>query len=152
MQGGKHFMRLKGNSPCIWVRSWPTANGSIRVKFVTHDFSQKEGIIYDKILTSIRILISLVVVFDLKTSPDRCWDWFFLTVKLSKRLSMGKNLIDYNKLRELGMKVLTVFLHSLGFTKSIGNHNLYIKIVQNHHVVLGWFVPYKKRNFIGSSD
>jgi hypothetical protein len=50
----------------------PTADGSIEVKFVTRDFSQKEGIIYDKILTSIRIFISLVAVFDLETSPDRC--------------------------------------------------------------------------------
>jgi hypothetical protein len=50
---------------------------------------------------------------------------------------MGKNPIDYNKLRELGMKVLTVSLQSLGFTKSIANPNLYIKIAQNHPVVLG---------------
>ena len=33
----------------------PTTDGCIEVKFVTRDFSQKEGIIYDKILTSIRI-------------------------------------------------------------------------------------------------
>jgi len=62
---------------------------------------------------------------------------YFLIVKLGKRLSMGKNPIDYNKLRELGMKVLTVSLQSLGFIKSIADKNLYIKIVQNHPVILG---------------
>jgi hypothetical protein len=60
---------------------------------------------------------SFVTVFDLNTSYDRCQE-FFLTVKLSKRLSMGKNSMDYNKLRELGMKVLTISLQSLGFTNS----------------------------------
>jgi hypothetical protein len=50
---------------------------------------------------------------------------------------MGKNPIDCYKLRELGMKVLTVSLQSLGFTKSIADPNLYIKIVQNHPVILG---------------
>jgi hypothetical protein len=44
----------------------PTTDGSIKVKFVTRDFSQKEGIIYDKILTSIGIFISLIAVFDLE--------------------------------------------------------------------------------------
>jgi hypothetical protein len=50
---------------------------------------------------------------------------------------MGKNPIDCSKLRELGMEELTVSLQSLGFTKSIADPNLYIKIVQNHSVILG---------------
>ena len=46
-------------------------------------------------------------------------------MKLSKRLSMGKNPMDYNKLRELGMEVLTEsWVHP------------YIKIVQNLHLLL----------------
>jgi hypothetical protein len=32
---------------------------------------------------------------------------------------MGKNPMDYNKLQELGIKVLTVSLQSLGFTNSL---------------------------------
>jgi hypothetical protein len=35
---------------------------------------------------------------------------------------------------------LTVFLQSLGFTKSIENPNLYIKIVQNHPAILVLYV------------
>jgi hypothetical protein len=61
---------------------------------------------------------SLVAVFLILKLHQIDVKIFFLTVKLSKRLSMGKNPMDYNKLRELGMKVLTVFLQSLGFTKS----------------------------------
>jgi hypothetical protein len=49
------------------------------------------------------------------------------------------------------MEELTISLQSLGFTKSIADSNLYIKIAQNHHVILGWYVPYRKGKF-DSSD
>jgi hypothetical protein len=49
------------------------------------------------------------------------------------------------------MEELTVSLQSLGFTKSITDPNLYIKIVHNHPVILGLSVPYKRGKF-DSSD
>jgi hypothetical protein len=66
---------------------------------VTHDFSQKDGIIYDKILTFIRIFISLSAVFfcfgklhqiDVKT--------VFLNGEVEQEAIHGKNPIDCSKL------------------------------------------------------
>jgi hypothetical protein len=37
---------------------------------------------------------------------------------------MGKNPIDYNKLREPSLKILTVSLQSLGLIKSIVDTNI----------------------------
>jgi hypothetical protein len=48
----------------------------------------------------------------------------------------GKESHELKQARELGMEELTVSLQSLGFTKSIADSNLYIKIVQNHPVIL----------------
>jgi hypothetical protein len=113
---------------------------------VTRDFSQKEGIIYDEILTFIRIFISLAAVFFFGKLHQIDVKTVFLNGEVEQEAIHGKNPIDCSKLRELGMEELTVSLQSLGFTKSIVDPNLYIKIVCYLRMI-----PYRKGNF-DSSD
>ena len=45
-----------------------------------------------------------------------------------------------NRLRESGMQRIDGYLHSLGFSKSTVDSNLYFKVVHNHHLILVLYV------------
>jgi hypothetical protein len=141
-------------------------DGSIekyKARFVAHGFSQKEEIDYDEIFapvaryTSIRIIISLAAVFgwklhqmDVKTvflngevdqevyieQPKG----FVIHDKRSHVCKLKKALYGLKQALRAWYGRIDSFLQSLGFTKSIANPNLYIKIVQNHPVILVLYV------------
>jgi hypothetical protein len=142
------------------------ADGSIekyKARFVAHGFSQKEGIDYDKIFapvaryTSIRIIISLAAVFgwklhqmDVKTiflngeveqevyieQPEG----FVIHDKRSHVCKLKKALYRLKQAPRAWYGRIDSFLQSLGFSKSIADPNLYIKIVQNYLVILVLYV------------
>ena len=122
-------------------------------------FSQKEGIDYDEIFasisryTSIIIIISLAAVFgwklhqmDVKTAflngevEQEVYieqpKGFVIHDKRSHVCKLKKALYGLKQAPRAWYGRIDSFLQSLGFTKSIANPNLYIKIVQNHPVIL----------------
>jgi hypothetical protein len=138
------------------------ADGSIekyKARFVVRGFSQKEGIDYDEIFapvaryTSIRIIISLATVFgwklhqmDVKTAflngevEQEVYieqpEGFVIHDKRSHVCKLKKALYGLKQAPRAWYGRIDSFLQSLGFTKSITDPNLYIKIVQNHPVII----------------
>jgi hypothetical protein len=142
------------------------ADGSVekfKARFVARGFSQKEGIDYDEIFapvaryTSIRIIISLAAVFgwklhqmDVKTAflngevEQEVYieqpEGFVIHGKESHVCKLKKALYGLKQAPRAWYGRIDSFLQSLGFTKSIADPNLYIKIVQNHPVILVLYV------------
>jgi hypothetical protein len=138
------------------------ADGSVqkfKARFVACGFSHKEGIDYDEIFapvaryTSIRIIISLALVFywklhqmDVKTAflngevEQEVYieqpEGFVIHGKESHVCKLKKALYGLKQALRAWYGRIDNFLQSLGFTKSIVDPNLYIKIVQNHPVIL----------------
>jgi hypothetical protein len=130
---------------------------------VAHGFSQKEGIDYDEIFapvpryTSIRVIISLASVFywklhqmDVKTAflngevEQEVYieqpEGFVIHGKESHVCKLKKALYGLKQAPRAWYGRIHSFLQSLGFSKSIADHNLYIKIVKNHPVILVLYV------------
>jgi hypothetical protein len=131
------------------------ADGGIekyKVRFVARGFSQKEGIDYDEIFapvtryTSIRIIISLAVVFgwklhqmDVKTAflngevEQKVYieqpEGFVIHDKRSHVCKLKKALYGLKQAPRAWYGRIDSFLQSLGFSKSIADPNLYIKII-----------------------
>jgi hypothetical protein len=134
-----------------------------KARFVARGFSQKEGIDYNEIFslvardTSIRIIISLAAVFgwklhqmDVKTAflngeveQEVCIEQpegFMVHDERSHVCKLKKALYGLKQAPRAWYGRIDSFLQSLGFTKSIAGPNLYIKIVQNHPVILVLYV------------
>jgi hypothetical protein len=134
-----------------------------KARFVARGFSQKEGIDYDEIFapvaryTSIRIIISLALVFDWKLHQMDVKtaflngeveqevyieqpEGFVIHGKESHVCKHKKSLYGLKQAPGAWYGRIDSFLQSLGFSKSIAYPNLYIKIVQNHHVILVLYV------------
>jgi hypothetical protein len=142
------------------------ADGSIekyKARFVARGFSQKEGIDYDEIFapvaryTSIRIIISLAAVFgwklhqmDVKTAflngevEQEVYieqpKGFVIHDKRSHVCKLKKALYGLKQASRAWYGRIDSFLQCLGFTKSIADPNLYIKIVHNHPVIIVLYV------------
>jgi hypothetical protein len=131
--------------------------------FVASGFSQKEGIDYDEIFapvaryTSIGIIISLAAVFcwklhqmDIKTAflngevEQEVYieqpEGFVIHDKRSHVCKLKKALYGLKQAPRAWYGRIDSFLQCLGFTKSIADPNLYIKIVQNHPVIIVLYV------------
>jgi hypothetical protein len=130
-------------------------NGSVekfKARFVARGFSQKEGIDYDEIFapvsryTSIRIIISLASVFDWKLHQMNVKtaflngeveqevyieqpEGFVIHGKESHVCKLKKALYGLKQAPRAWYGRIDSFLQSLGFSKSIADPNLYIKIV-----------------------
>jgi hypothetical protein len=143
-----------------------TTDGSIekyKVRLVARSFSQKEGIDYDEIFapiskyTSIGVIIYLTAIFgwklhqmDVKTvflnneveqevyieQPEG----FVIHEKEFHVCKLKKALYGLKQAPRAWHGRIYNFLQCLGFTKSIANPSLYIKIVQNHLVILILYV------------
>jgi hypothetical protein len=136
-----------------------------KAKFVARGFSQKEGIHYDEIFapvasyTSIRIIISLASVFDWKLHQMDVKttflngeveqevyigqpEGFVIHEKESHVCKLKKALYGLKQALRAWYGRVDSFLQSLGFSKSIADPNLYIKIVKNHPVILVLYVDY----------
>jgi hypothetical protein len=130
---------------------------------VARSFFQKEGIDYDEFFalvaryTSIKIIISLATVFgwklhqvDIKTAflNDEVEQevyieqlkGFVIHDKRSHVCKLKKAMYGLKQASRAWYGRIDSFLQSLGFSKSIANPNLYIKIVQNHPVILVLYV------------
>jgi hypothetical protein len=143
-----------------------TTNGNVekfKARFVAHGFSQKEEIDYDEILapvaryTSVRIIISLATVFGWKLHQMDV-NTAFLNSEVEQEVyieqpeglmihrkeshvcKLKKTLYGLKQAPRLWYGRIDSFLQSLGFTKSIADPNLYIKVVQNHMVILVLYV------------
>jgi hypothetical protein len=142
------------------------ADGSVekfKARFVARGFSQKEGIDYDEIFapvaryTSIRIIISLASVFDWKLHQMDVKtaflngeveqevyieqpEGFVIHGKESHVCKLKKALYGLKQAPRAWYGRIDSFLQSLGFSKSIADPNLYIKIVKNHPVILVLYV------------
>jgi hypothetical protein len=142
------------------------ADGSVekyKARFVARGFSQKEGIDYDEIFapvarySSIRTIISLAAVFgwklhqmDVKTAflngevEEEVYieqpEGFILHNKRSHVCKLKKALYGLKQAPRAWYGRIDSFLQSLGFTKSIADPNLYIKVIQNHPVLLVLYV------------
>jgi hypothetical protein len=142
------------------------ADGSVekfKARFVTRGFSQKEGIDYDEIFalvaryTSIRIIISLASIFDWKLHQMDVKtaflngeveqevyiekpEGFVIHGKESHVCKLKKALYGLKQALRAWYGRIDSFLQSLGFSKSIADPNLYIKIMQNHLVILVLYV------------
>jgi hypothetical protein len=128
-----------------------------KARFVARGFSQKEGIDYDEIFapvsryTSIRVIISLASVFDWKLHQMDV-KTAFLNDEVEKEVYMKQleGIVIHGKESHVcklkkasyGLKPalrywygrIDSFLPSLGFSESITDPNLYIKVVKNHPV------------------
>jgi hypothetical protein len=134
-----------------------------KARFVARGFSQKEGIDYDDIFapvaryTSIRVIISLASVFnwklhqmDVKTTflngevEQEVYieqpEGFVIHGKESHVCKLKKALYGLKQAPRAWYGRIDSFLQSLGFSKSIADPNLYIKIVKNHPVILVLYV------------
>jgi hypothetical protein len=134
-----------------------------KARFVARGFSRKEGIDYDEIFApvdryaSIRIIISLAAVFGWKLHQMDVKTVFFngeveqeVYIKQPKRFvihgkeshvcKLKKALYGLKQALRAWYRRIDSFLQSLGFTKSIADPNLHIKIVQNHLVILVLYV------------
>jgi hypothetical protein len=130
---------------------------------VARGFSQKEGIDYDEIFapvarySSIKIIISLAAVFgwklhqmDVKTAflngevEQEVYieqpEGFIIHDKRSHVCKLKKALYGLKQAPRAWYGRIDSFLQSLGFSKSIADPNLYIKIIQNHPVLLVLYV------------
>jgi hypothetical protein len=142
------------------------ADGSVekfKARFVARGFFKKEGIDYDEIFalvaryTSIIITISLASVFDWKLHQIDVKtgfingqveqevyieqpDGFVIHGKESHVCKLKKALYGLKQAPRAWYGRIDNFLQSLGFSKSIADPNLYIKIVQNHLVILVLYV------------
>jgi hypothetical protein len=141
----------------------PRPQGKFKARFVAHGFSQKETINYDEIsatvvrYTSIKVIISLASSFnwrlhqmDVKTvflngeveqevyieQPEG----FVIHGKESYVYKLEKNLYGLKQALRDWYGRIDSFLQILGFSKSIEDHDLYIKIVKNHPVLLVLYV------------
>ena len=142
------------------------ANGSVekyKAKFVARGFTQKEGIDYDETFapvsryTTIRTIISLAVVFgrklhqmDVKTvflngkievevyieQPEG----FVMHGKKTHACKLKKALYGLKQAPRVWYAKMDGFLHSLGFSKSTVDSNLYFKVVHNHVLILVLYV------------
>ena len=99
------------------------ADGSVekyKARFVAYGFTQKKGIDYDETFalvsgyTTIRTIISLVAVFRWKLHQINVKTAFLNGLKHATRVWYAR---------------MDGFLHSLGFSKSTTNSNLYFKVV-----------------------
>jgi hypothetical protein len=134
-----------------------------KARFVARGFSQKEGIDYDEICspvaryTSIRIIISLASVFNWKLHQMDVKTVFLngeveqevyieqpeglvIHEKESHVCKLKKSLYGLKQALRAWYGRIDSFLQSLGFSKSIEDPNLYIKIVKNHRVILVLYV------------
>jgi hypothetical protein len=134
-----------------------------KARFVARGFSQKEGIDYDEIFapvarySSIRIIISLATVFgwklhqmDINTAflngevEQEVYieqpEGFVIHDKRSHVCKLKKALYGLKQAPRAWYGRIDNFLQSLGFSKSIADPNLYIKIIQNHPVILVLYV------------
>jgi len=134
-----------------------------KARFVARGFSQREGIDYDKIFspvaryTSIRIIISLALVFDWKLHQMDVKtaflngeveqevyieqpEGFVIHGKESHVCKLKKALYGLKQALRAWYGRIDSFLQNIGFSKSIANHNLCIKIVQNHPFILVLYV------------
>jgi hypothetical protein len=142
------------------------ADGNVekfKARFVARGFSQKEGIDYDEIFapvaryTSIRVIISLASVFywklhqmDVKTAflngevEQEVYieqhEGFVIHGKESHVCKLKKALYGLKQALRAWYGRIESFFQSLGFSKSIADPNLYIKVVKNHHVILVLYV------------
>jgi hypothetical protein len=142
------------------------ADGSVekfKARFVASGFSQKEGIDYDEIFahsaryTSIRVINSLALVInwklhqmDVKTAflngevEQEVYieqlEGFVIHGKESHVCKLKKALYGLKHASRAWHGRIDVFLQSLGFSKSIADPNLYIKIVNNHPLILVLYV------------
>jgi hypothetical protein len=135
----------------------------LKPRLVAHGFSQKEGINYDEIFapvaryTSMRIIISLASIFDWKLhqmdvktvflnseAEQEVYieqpEGFVIHGKESHVCKLKKDLYGLKQAPRAWYGRIDSFLQSLGFSKSIADPNLYIKIVQNHHIILVLYV------------
>ena len=141
-------------------------DGSIekfKAKFVARGFTQKECIDYDETFasvakyTTIRTIISLAAVFgwklhqmDVKTA--------FLKGKIDEEVyieqpegfvthgdkshvcKLKKALYGLKQAPRVWYVRMDGYLHSLGFSKSTADSNLYFKVVHNHILILALYV------------
>ena len=134
-----------------------------KARFVSRGFSQKEGIDYDKTFApvarynSIRVIISLTLVLGWKLHQMDV-KIAFLNGKIEEEVYIeqpegfelhGKDTHVYKLKKALyGLKKaprawyakIDSYLHSLGFSKSIVDSNLYIKVVKNQPFILVLYV------------
>jgi hypothetical protein len=124
---------------------------------------KRKELIYDEIFalvaryTSIRIIISLVLVFnwklhqmDVKTAflngevEQELYieqpEGFVIDGKESHVCKLKKALYGLKQASRAWYGRIDSFLQSLGFSKSIADPNLYIKIVKNHPIILVLYV------------
>jgi hypothetical protein len=161
--------RPQGNSVVTskWIyKVKHAADGNVekfKARLVARGFSEKEGIDYDQIFspisryTSIRIIISLALVLNWELHQNDI-KTVFLNGEVEEEVYIKKSVgfvihgneshvCKFNK-SLYGLKRalrawygrIDSFLHSLGFSKSITDPNIYINIVKNHHVILVLYV------------
>jgi hypothetical protein len=134
-----------------------------KARFVARGFSQTEGIDCDEIFapvarhTSIIIIISLALVFNWKLHQMDVKiaflsgeveqevyieqpEGFVIHGKESHVCKLKKALYGFKQASKAWYGRIDDFLQDLGFSKSIVDPNLYIKIVKNHPVILVLYV------------
>ena len=142
------------------------ADGSIekyKARFVARGFTQKEGIDYDETFppiaryTTIKTIVSLAVVFgwklhqmDVKTTflngkiKEKVYieqlEGFVIHGEKSHACKLKKALYGLKQAWRVWYARIDGYLHSLGFSKSIVDSNLYFKVVHNHHLILVMYV------------
>jgi hypothetical protein len=121
---------------------------------VARGFSQKEGIDYDEIFALVAkynpiiVIISLASVFYWKLHQTDVKivflngeaEQFVIHGKEAHVCKLKKALYGLKQALRAWYRRIDSFLQSLGFSKSIADHNLYIKIVKNRHVILVLYV------------
>ena len=142
------------------------ADGSVKkykARFVARGLNQKEGIDYDETFapvaryTTIRTIISLVAVFrwklhhmDVKTTflngkiEEEVYieqpEGFVTHGKKTHVCKLKKALYGLKQAPRVWYARMDGFLHSLGFSKSTADSNLYFKVVHNHVLILVLYV------------
>ena len=138
------------------------ADGSVdkyKARFVACGFTQKEVIYYDKTFslvvryTTIRTIISLATIFrwklhqmDVKTTflngkiEEEVYieqpEGFVTHGKKTHVCKLKKALYGLKHVSRVWYARMDGFLHSLGFSKSTADSNLYFKVVHNHVLIL----------------
>ena len=136
---------------------------STKARFVARGFTQKEGIDYDETFapdaryTTIKTIISLAAVFgwklhqmDVKTTflngkiEEEVYieqpEGFVTHGKKTHVCKLKKALYGLKQASRVWYARMDGFLHSLGFSKSIADYNLYFKVVHNHFLILVLYV------------
>ena len=131
-----------------------------KARFVARGFTQKEGINYDETFalvaryTTIKTIISLAAVFgwklhqmDVKTTflngkiEEEVYveqpEGFVTHGKKTHVCKLKKALYGLKQAPRVWYARMDGFLHSLGFSKSTADFDLYFKVVHNHVLILG---------------